>query len=182
MSPRADALPTLDHDGCYLAVIEASAGARSKFKFEPELGSFVLHGVLPIGTSFPYAFGFIPSTLADDGDALDVVVLTDEAPPVGTVVPCRIIAVLEAEQDKKGKRIRNDRILAVAASSERFARWRRREDADKRILERIAAFFEFYHGEQGKKFVPLGWRSAGVAIRLIEAGQARHARKHELRS
>jgi inorganic pyrophosphatase len=173
-----DRLPTCDDDGNHLAVIEASAESRSKFKFEPEYGAFVLHGVLPTGTSFPYAFGFIPSTLGEDGDPLDIIVLSDEPPPVGTIVPARVIAILEAEQREKGeKRIRNDRLLAVAAKSERYSRWRKRNDVETSILDRIASFFEFYHAEQGKEFKPLGWKSARTARELIEEGRRRFARE-----
>lgn len=159
-------------DGNYLAVIEASASSRSKFKFEPQLGTFVLHGVLPTGTSFPYAFGFVPSTLGEDGDPLDIVVLADEAPPVGTVIPCRIIAVLRAEQIEDGKRIRNDRLLGIAVSSERFRRCHARKDVDAKILERIANFFEFYHAEQGKRFKTIGWKGRKAAIANLEHGCA----------
>jgi inorganic pyrophosphatase len=173
-----DRLPTLNDDDRYLAVIEASALSRNKFKFEPKFGTFVLHSVLPTGTSFPHAFGFIPSTLGEDGDPLDIVVLCDEPPPVASVVPCRIVAILEAEQVEDGKRIRNDRILGVAACSERFEHCRKRGDIDKTILDRIGSFFKFYHAEQGKKFEPLGWKSHKTAEKLIEKGRAQFARKH----
>ena len=171
MGTAMDKLPA-SVDGNYLAVIEASASSRSKFKFEKQLGAFVLHGVLPTGTSFPYAFGFVPSTLGEDGDPFDIVVLTDEAPPVGTVLPCRIVAVLRAEQIEGGKHVRNDRLLGVAASSERFRQCHARKDVDAKILERIANFFEFYHAEQGKRFRTIGWKGRRIAIKNLERGCA----------
>src|SRR5438309_393001 len=111
-------LPVQDEHGNYLTVIEAAAGSRNKCKFEPQYGAMVLHSVLPLGCSFPYAFGFIPSTCADDGDPLDVLVLLDEPVQPGTVVPARLVGILEAEQSEDGKTVRNDRVLAVAAKSE----------------------------------------------------------------
>jgi inorganic pyrophosphatase len=164
-------------DGNYLAVIEASASSRSKFKFETNLDAFVLHGVLPTGTSFPYAFGFVPSTLGEDGDPLDIVVLTDEPPPVGTVVPCRIVAVLQAEQKEDGKRERNDRLLGVAVASERFRRCDGRKDVDAKILERIGRFFEFYHAEQGKKFEAIGWKGRKTALAALRRGCSAFAKR-----
>lgn len=172
MASAWERLPAVDGDGHVLAVIEATSESRCKFKFEPERGVFQLHSVLPTGTAFPHSFGFIPATLGEDGDPLDVVLLTDEPPPVSTVVPARLIAILEAEQKDGGKTIRNDRLLAVAASSERYARCRHRKDVDDTVLTRIADFFAFYHREQGKTFTPLGWKGAKAAHRALEAGRS----------
>ena len=170
-------LPTRAGDD-YLAVIEASADSRCKFKYEPALRAFSLHSMLPTGTSFPYAFGFIPSTLGEDGDPLDIVVLTDEAPPVASVIPCRIVAILQAEQIEKDERVRNDRLLAVAVASERFRNCHARKDIEKTILDRIANFFEFYHAEQGKQFKPIGWKGRKVAHTSIDKGRKAFRERH----
>jgi len=178
MKSAWDALPTKDEDDNVLAVIEASADSRCKFKFEPKYGVFLLHSLLPTGTAFPHAFGFVPATLGEDGDPLDIVVLADEPPPVATIVPCRIIAILEAEQTEQGKTIRNDRLLGVAAKSERYAQCVKRKDIDATVLDRIADFFRFYHREQGKQFEPRGWKSSRKAHEALEAGRDKYARKH----
>lgn len=171
MKSAWDALPTWDDDGRVLAVVEATSQSRSKFKYEPRLGVFVLHAVLPTGTSFPHSFGFIPGTLGEDGDPLDVLLLTDEPPPVGAVVPCRLVAALEAEQrEEKKKPVRNDRLLAVADKSERYRQCSKRSDLDPTALDRISDFFRFYHREQGKNFEPLGWKGASTAQALLKEG------------
>src|SRR6186713_1184899 len=64
-------------DDCVLVVIETPKGSPNKLTFEPRYGTFVLKGVLPAGAVFPFDFGFVPSTRADDGDPLDVLVLMD---------------------------------------------------------------------------------------------------------
>jgi len=116
-----DALPTRDDEGRWLAVIEATQGTRHKFKYHAGSDAFVLSGVLPLGLGFPYDFGFLPSTLGDDGDPLDVLVLADEALPLGALAPVRIVGVIEAEQQEKGGRAeRNDRLLAVTDPSHRY--------------------------------------------------------------
>jgi len=178
MKSAWEQLPAIDEDGQVLAVIEAASGSRCKFKFEPSLGVFQLHSVLPTGTAFPHSFGFIPGTLGEDGDPIDVVVMTDEPPPVSTVVPCRLIAILEAEQDEDGKTIRNDRLLAVAVSSERYAQCRHRKDIQETVLRRIADFFAFYHREQGKTFTPKGWKGPKTAQHALDAGR-RAARRRQ---
>ena len=164
-------LPSFDDDGNVLAVIEAASESRSKFKFEPGLGVFLLHSVLPAGTAWPHSFGFVPGTLGEDGDPLDVVVLTDEPPPVSTVVPTRVIAILEAQQQDEEATLRNDRLLAVAISSERYAQYRHRKDVGDTTLKRIADFFAFYHREQGNTFMPKGWKGPKAALAALQRGQ-----------
>lgn len=178
MKSAWERLSTLDDDGRVLAVIEAASESRSKFKFCPRSGIFKLHSVLPAGTAFPHSFGFVPGTLGEDGDPLDIVVLSDEPPPVSTVVPCRLIAILRATQkDGKGT-IRNDRLLGVADTSERYAQCRHRKDIQETVLRRIADFFAFYHREQGKTFTPIGWKGLKAAQDALAAGQ-RAAKKRD---
>jgi inorganic pyrophosphatase len=64
-------------------IVETAKGSSNKFRYELEIGSFALGKVLPQGMAFPYDFGFIPSTLGEDGDPLDALVLMDEPAFVG---------------------------------------------------------------------------------------------------
>ncbi len=82
--------------GALNVVIETSKGSRNKLKYNPEQGLFELSKVLPAGAVFPYDFGFIPSTLGDDGDPLDVLLLLDEPVPAGCKIPARLVGVIEA--------------------------------------------------------------------------------------
>jgi inorganic pyrophosphatase len=85
-----------------MVVIETPKGSPNKLVFEPRRGAFVLKGVLPAGAVFPFDFGFVPSTRAEDGDPLDVLVLMDAAVFPGCIVPSRLIGVIEAEQTEAG--------------------------------------------------------------------------------
>src|SRR5260370_30505420 len=69
-------------------IIETPKCCRNKYAFDPELKVFELKKVLPAGMTFPYDFGFIPSTKADDGDPIDVLVLMDEPAFTGCVLKC----------------------------------------------------------------------------------------------
>lgn len=171
-------LPLRDGDGDYLAVIEAMAGSRNKFKFEPRWGVFALHKLLPLGASFPYDFGFLPGTAGDDGDPLDVLVFMDETVPVGTVVPCRVIGVIRAEQGDDGTTVRNDRLLAVARTSQRYAHCRGLSDLADDVLKQIEAFFTFYNRQTGKTFTPLGRGGRRKAEKAIERGVKTHRKGH----
>src|SRR5436853_4263726 len=85
------------------AVIETPKANRNKFKYDPKLGIYELSSVLPRGMSFPFDFGFVPSTEAADGDPLDIMLLMDEPAFPGCLVKCRLIGVITALQKEDGK-------------------------------------------------------------------------------
>jgi inorganic pyrophosphatase len=152
-----------------LVVVETPRGSANKLKYDTGLGAFRLDRVLPAGMSFPFDFGFVPQTLADDGDPLDVIVLLDAPVYPGCIVPARIIGDLEAEQrDHGGTWERNDRLLAVADASKAHAGIRTIGDVDRVLLEAIGAFFVDYHRLDGASFRVIartGTRAARRAIR-----------------
>ena len=154
-------------------VVETPRHSRSKHKYDPELGVFKLHKVLPAGLFFPFDFGFVPRTRAEDGDPLDVLLFLDEPSFVGCVLEARPIGVIEARQTEDGKTIRNDRVIAVAAEAPTYRSFRSLADLDPHLLEQIEQFFEAYNRDQGKQFEPIARRGPRVAQRLIETAMAR---------
>lgn len=175
------ALPTYDDDGHLLAVIEAPRGSTTKLKFDPRYGIFRLHNVLPPGCCFPFDFGFVPGTLGDDGDPLDVLVLMDEPTSPGVVVPCRLVGVIEATQRPmkaaRGARgIRNDRLVAVADKSHRHAHVRSLDDVGDPLLAEFERFFVFYNERKDVRFTPRRREGITPARRLVKAGCERMAR------
>lgn len=173
MPPALEQLPLLTRDAAYQVVVEANAGSRNKLKWQPALGAFELHHVLPLGTSFPYDFGFLPSTAGGDGDPLDVILFADEPVPPGTVVPARLIGVIEAQQGQPGEaqRERNDRFLAVARQSHVYRDWHNIGDVPARALDELEAFFVSYNAQRGIAFEPLGRGGAARATALVEQGR-----------
>lgn len=163
-------LPAFDAKGRLMAVIEAVAGSRNKLKFDPATGVLALHTMLPLGASFPYAFGFVPSTLGEDGDPLDVMVFLDEQVPPGVVVPCRLVGVILATQTKDGTLMRNDRLLAVADKSHAYRRVHALVDLDRNVLDEIERFFQFYNAQKGEEFTPMGRHGATRAEALVRKG------------
>src|SRR5690348_2066004 len=88
-------LPTFgDEDGEVTVVIETPKGSPNKYDYDSTIGAFRLAAVMPEGSSFPYDFGFIPSTVGEDGDPLDALVLLDSPAPVGCVIEARLIGVI----------------------------------------------------------------------------------------
>ena len=160
-------------DGLLQVIIETPRGSRNKFAFDVNQNIFALKKVLPAGMVFPYDFGFLPQTLAPDGDPLDVLVLMDEPAAPGIVVLSKLIGVIEGEQLDGKKGIRNDRLLAVAKATHVYARIRRSQDLPKKFLHELEEFFVNYHNLEGKKYKFLGCKSAATARRLIS--EARRA-------
>lgn len=99
------------------AIIETPKGCRNKFDYDPETGLFMLGGLLPEGMMFPFDFGFLPSTLGEDGDPLDIMVLMDAPAHIGCLIEVRIIGIIDAEQTQDGKTEKNSRILGAAVHS-----------------------------------------------------------------
>ena len=155
-------------DGLVMVIIETPAASRNKFAFDPELEIFTLKNVLPAGMVFPYDFGFLPRTLADDGDPIDVLLLMDEPAYPGCAVKARLIGVIEGEQIDGKKRIRNDRLVAVAEANHMYANIRKLDDLPKNWVKELEDFFVNYHSLEGKRYKLLGCRGEAVAMQLIK--------------
>src|SRR5882757_11500967 len=102
-------------------VIETPKGSRNKFAYDSDERIFELKKVLPAGMAFPYDFGFVPLTEADDGDPVDVLVLMDEPAFPGCALTCRPIGVIEGEQGNQKKKERNYRIVAIEQDAHSWA-------------------------------------------------------------
>src|ERR1700691_3375501 len=99
------------------AIIETPRYFRNKFDYDRDSNLFMLGGLLPEGMMFPFDFGFIPSTLGEDGDPMDILVMMDAPAHVGCLVDVRIIGIVEASQSEHGKAEINNRLLGVAVHS-----------------------------------------------------------------
>src|SRR5262249_45395174 len=137
-------------------IVEAPKGSRTKFKYDEENQLFVFDKTLPLGQSFPFDFGFVPSTTGGDGDPLDVLVLTEEPTFVGCLVHAKLLGVIEAEQTEKGETERNDRLIAVPleVKSGKPAEGAI-DELDESLAQRISDFFVAYNQLQGKQFKAL---------------------------
>src|SRR3977135_1979499 len=122
------------------AIIETPKGSRNKFDYDPDSRLFMLGGLLPEGMMFPFDFGFIPSTLGEDGDPLDILVLMDAPAHVGCLIEVRIIGIIEAEQPEDGKTERNDRLLGVAIHSYDHQDVASIKDVSKMFLDQLEEF------------------------------------------
>jgi inorganic pyrophosphatase len=172
-------LPVRDRaSGHVTVVIETPKGSHSKYKYDPRCNALRLGAVLAEGLSFPYDFGFVPSTLGEDGDPLDVLLFLDHAVPPGCVATGRLIGALEVRQRTgRDKWRRNDRFFAVATHAPAHRHLHTLADLGPQRLEEVEAFFVHYAGFNGKVLEILGRHGPRRAERLLEKGARRFERK-----
>lgn len=101
MSNPYASLPARTGAGLVNVIIDTPKGSRNKFKFDEQAECFRLSRILPVGASFPYDFGSIPGTLAEDGDPLDVLVIAEEASFAGCLLSARLIGAVRAPSRRK---------------------------------------------------------------------------------
>ena len=161
-------LPTwADGDHVY-AVVETPRGSRVKLEFDPKLRAFTLAKPLFAGLTYPYDWGFVPSTKAEDGDPLDVLIIHDAATYPGIVLKCKPIGVLEVVQSSNGKKERNDRVFAVPDRSPFEGDLQDIRRLPPRAIEELEKFFAATNALETKKLEFLGWRGPARAIKAIK--------------
>jgi inorganic pyrophosphatase len=169
LRPSLTLLPSFDDKDRALVVIETVKDSQNNLKYEPRYGAFRLSKILPVGMAFPFDFGFLPGTKAEDGDPIDVLVLMAPV-TAGCIVPSRLVGVIEAEEhDAGGRWERNDRVLAVADCSTTQMDVQAITDLNPSLLDQIEAFFTEYNRIEGKQFRVLRRRGARRARRLVES-------------
>lgn len=152
-------------------IIETPKGSGEKYDYDPKHHLFKLKKILPSGMSFPYDFGFIPDTKGEDGDPLDVIVISEYKSFPGCLVECRIIGVMTAKQSTPKETIRNDRYFAVPVLSSIFAHIKTVTDVPTDKLDELQDFFINYNKAEGKKFKPLEILKPKDAMALIKKQQ-----------
>jgi len=152
--PIGESAPDVVH-----AIIEIPKGSRTKYEYDELLGVFRLDRVLYSSIHYPAAYGFLPHTLSEDSDALDVIVLSDEEIALGVLLDVRPIGLL-VMKDEKGT---NSKILAVALHDPRFAELKDVPDIPNHVLLEIEYFFRTYTQLEEKNAKVFGWNPAQVA-------------------
>src|SRR4030088_1981863 len=140
--PNLTKLPTWADKAHICAVVETPRGSSCKLEFDPKLRVFTLAKPLFAGLTYPYDWGFIPSTRAEDGDPLDILVIHDAGTYPGLVLRCRPIGILEVLQVNKGEKQRNDRIFAVPDRSPFEGELQDVRKLPARAVRELEKFFE----------------------------------------
>lgn len=161
----------LDTDACTCrAIIETPKGSRNKFRYDRKARLFMLGGILPEGMMFPFDFGFLPSTLGEDGDPLDIMVMLEAPAQMGCLIEVRPLGVIKAIQTEKKVSERNDRLLGAAIHSHEHAHLESLTDLSSSLLSQVEAFFVSYNKQRGKQFLIKDVEGPKKAIKFVKLG------------
>jgi inorganic pyrophosphatase len=163
LSLRVQLPGPFDGEGRLVVMVESPGGSAAKLKYEAATHTFSFGRPLPSGVVFPFDFGFVAGTQAEDGDPLDALVLSEVATYPGVVIRCEILGILELDQSKAGKRVRNDRLICVPAG--------RREQSPRLDARQQTALEQFALASTvmtDKDVHILGWGGASAGTKAVE--------------
>lgn len=152
-------------------IIEIPRGSHNKYEIDKKTGLIKLDRVLHTAQDYPFDYGFVPQTLWDDGDALDVVLLTTHPLAPGVLVPARAIGLMHMTDGGDP----DEKIIAVAAGDPRYAAVRDIADANQHVLKEIAHFFATYKQIQKKEVIVGEFEGRSAAEAAFERARKLYA-------
>ena len=141
-------------------IIEIPKFSKNKYEIDKETGIIALDRVMHTAQDYPFDYGFVPQTLFDDGDALDVVVLTTYPLAPGILVKVRPVAIMEMTDGGE----RDDKVVGVPVDDPRFEEVRDLRDLNKHFIKEMTHFFETYKKVQNKSVEVGEWKGRDAAI------------------
>lgn len=166
-------IPAGDPEKHLNVVIEIPIGSTTKFEYHDDIKTIVADRFLYTAFAYPFNYGFIPKTWSEDEDALDIVVLSSNPVPTGVVIECRLIGLLETEDEEGG----DAKVIAVpkAKVDPAYADINDISDLPESLKNKIRHFYENYKSiEPGKWVKVTGWQSKGNAIKVVEESISRY--------
>ncbi|MEM6613403.1 MAG: inorganic diphosphatase [Cyanobacteria bacterium P01_C01_bin.72] len=158
-------IPAQPEAGVINVLIEIPGGSKNKYEFDKDMNAFALDRVLFASVKYPFDYGFVPNTLADDGDPLDGMVMMDEPTFPGCVIAARPIGMLLMIDGGD----RDEKILCVPAEDPRYNEVKSLQDVSPHRLEEIAEFFRTYKNLEKKVTEIQGWKDVDAVTPLVEA-------------
>lgn len=162
-------LPAFDDDQNLQVVVESPRGSKIKFDFDAERLLFTVSRSLPLGTTYPFDWGFIPGTRGQDGDPVDALAIHDSSTFPGVVLPCRVLGmVLLSQKGKDGRRQANHRVIATPSWNDRLRSIDEVRKLDKHMRDELEQFFLTATFFTGKAARVDGWADRKAALQFIE--------------
>ena len=172
MNPRnrfSHVSPTTSEPHVVNAIIEIPKGRRSKFELDEETGLFKLDRYLYSSSHYPGDYGFLPNTLAEDGDTLDILVMVNEPTFTGCLIQARAVGLFRM----RDRGVSDFKILGVPNTDPLFAEYRDLKDVPSHFLREVEHFFATYKQLEGAAIETDGWASAEEALAEVCASVAR---------
>lgn len=155
---------------CFLAVIEVPLGTSNKYELDKKTGLLRLDRILHSAVHYPANYGFIPGTLAEDGDALDVLIVGSTPLHPLTIVPVRPIGLLEMED----QHVVDHKVVAVAPGDPDYCDYREAKQLPPHKLAVLRQFFEDYKVLERKEVVVKDFRPAKTAFSIVKSAIDRY--------
>lgn len=146
-------------------IVETPKGSQQKYTFDKTARLFRFSKVLAPGLVFPFDFGFIPGTQGEDGDPLDVMVLSEYQGFPGCIMDVRIVGCLPAVQTNAKRSYRNDRYIGILEQSTAYDRIMSLEELPAALIDGIKLFFSTYLQAEGKS---VEWENNLNALQAME--------------
>jgi inorganic pyrophosphatase len=148
-----------------ICIVEIPKGSRNKYEYDPDLGAIKLDRFVSASVVYPTDYGYVPQTLAPDGDPLDVLVCVSEPTFPGCIVPSKVVGLFKMA-DEKGP---DDHVVCVPVND---PGWNTLEDVDDlpaQLRAEIGHFFDVYKDLDADRHSEVkGWDSREAALRTIE--------------
>lgn len=145
-------------------IIEIPKFSKNKYEIDKETGLIALDRVMHTAQDYPFDYGFVPQTLFDDGDALDIVLVTTYPLAPGILVKARPVAIMEMIDGGE----RDDKVVAVPSEDPRFNDVQDLSDLNKHFVKEMSHFFETYKKVQNKEVKVGAWHGAKEAKAAFE--------------
>jgi len=155
-------------------IIEIPRYSKNKYEIDKETGIIALDRVMHTAQDYPFDYGFVPQTLFDDGDALDVVLITTHPMPPGILVKARPVAVMEMTDDGE----RDDKIVAVPVEDPRFDEVTDLANLNAHFIKEMTHFFETYKKVQEKEVSVGSWHGADAAKEAFDRSVTMYKEGH----
>lgn len=151
-------------------IVEIPRGSRNKYEYDPALRAIKLDRLLFSSVAYPTDYGYIPDTLAVDGDPLDALVCVSEPTFPGCVIPAKAVALFRMQDE----RCLDDKILCVPCDDPNWNHIDALDELSVQLREEIAHFFAIYREPEGRHVEVEGWQPREAAVKVIEEARARH--------
>src|SRR3954469_23115693 len=151
-------------------IVEIPKGKRNKFELDKDTGLIKLDRYLYSSSVYPGDYGFVPQTLAEDGDPLDILVMVNEPTFSGCLIGARVIGLFRMRDNGA-----NDyKVLAVPHTDPLFAEFVDLENVPGHFLREVSHFFGTYKQLEGAVIEPLGWTNAADGVDVVRDAVARY--------
>jgi inorganic pyrophosphatase len=152
------------------AIVEIPKGRRSKFEVDKRTGFMKLDRYLYSSSHYPGDYGFIPQTLAEDGDALDILVMVNEPTFSGCLIEARVVGLFRMTD----RGAADYKVLGVPHTDPLFAEFQQLEDVPAHFLREVEHFFTTYKQLEGVTIHTQGWATREAGIEEVQSSVKRY--------